>query len=98
MPNFQFWEEHFKNIEGECEFWDYGWRSAGNLKILSKKMMPTDNMIISEGTYICGDAESRLITLSRDNVQYGLHRIAEDNHLFWKYYNDLKTLVYTKSQ
>lgn len=35
MPNFQFWEEHFKNTEGEGEFWDYGWRSAGNLKILS---------------------------------------------------------------
>jgi hypothetical protein len=60
-------------------------------------MMPTDNTVISESVYCCGDTENRLISLSKDNVQYGLQEISEGNHLLWKYCQDLKTMVYTRS-
>jgi hypothetical protein len=55
LPNFQFWEQSFQEKKEGIEFWDYNWREAGNLKILSKKMMPTDNSVLSESTYSCGD-------------------------------------------
>lgn len=96
VPNFQFWEEKFKDENHETPFWDYDWRDAGNLKILSKKMMPTDNTVISENLLTCGDTESRLITLTKDDIQYGLHELKGGNHLFWKKAFDIKTSIYTQ--
>jgi hypothetical protein len=59
-------------------------------------MMPTDNTVISESLFTCGDTENRLITLSKGKVQYGLHEIQGGDHLFWKKYTDMKTSIYTK--
>jgi len=55
LPNFQFWRQIFQNKEVTSDFWDYNWRDAGNLKILNKRMMPTDNSVIVESSYCSGD-------------------------------------------
>ena len=48
LHNFENWTKYFDNNNDENnEFYNYSWRRNGNLKILNKKMMPSDNMIIN---------------------------------------------------
>lgn len=51
---------------------NYDWRNAGNLQVLTKKLMPTDNMIITESVYVTGDSEQRFFSMQKDEIEYEL--------------------------
>jgi hypothetical protein len=52
-------------------------------------MMPTDNMIITESVFSTGDEERSLVTLTKEDVNYGLRKTANSTFLFWKAYHNL---------
>lgn len=76
LPNFEFWEKYFQqNQKDDSKYWNYDWRKAGNLKILNKKMMPTDNLIITESILVAGDAQNKIINMQKDDTLYELKSI-----------------------
>ena len=42
------------------------------MKVLTKKLMPTDNMIITESVYVTGDSEQKFFSLQKDEIGYEL--------------------------
>ena len=65
LPNFQDWNTSYPKENSPAEFLDYDWREAGNLGVLRKQIIPTDNMLISEWQFRSGDSTSKIITLSK---------------------------------
>jgi len=61
-------------------------------------MMPTDNTIITESSYSVGDKERTLVTLVKDDINYGLKRTSADNFVFWKIYQDLRVYAFTENK
>lgn len=57
-------------------------------------MMPTDNMIITESLFSTGDQDTTLITLTKEDINYGLRNTAQNTFLFWKAYYNLSVYAY----
>jgi hypothetical protein len=76
LPNFEFWEKNFKDSQHkDGQYWNYDWRNAGNLKILTKRLMPTDNLIITESIYVVGDSQSKILNMEKDGAFYELKSV-----------------------
>jgi hypothetical protein len=45
------------------------------LKILTKRLMPTDNLIITESIYVVGDSQSKILNMEKDGAFYELKSV-----------------------